>query len=400
MYTYPLGPAPASLRALGSVLLICVLVLAGGSPGAAAGQANVVSGTVRTADGRPLAGATIRVSGATGAARGTTVRTTSDRSGNYRVEVPPGDYDVDAFYDLAFDGQTYRELWLDRTNDGCGRQLSQAGIVRHFVLRLSGPLRCTANFDPNEPTSYAGGALHVTPGSLPPTAKVRFTLTPIGPLADGSKGRTLTFERTGTMLTRGGGRLGETGWLHDIPLGRYRVSADVTPSGGESRALVLRDNTGGAAATAIEISFPARKMYPYGMQSAAISIVDGPAEGQPGRDSGSTRREPPPVRLGESSGVSLPVGRYPCSHRSEYAGDIPNDRVIVILDGGRYQGWGASGTYVRERTGEVRFTSGPLAQRGVTVTFAESEGRAVLTVRGGAAADDRGGTNRCVRSGV
>jgi hypothetical protein len=357
---------------------------------------HVVSGTVRTADGRPLAGATIRVSGATGAARGTTLKTQSDRNGNYRIEVRPGDYDVDAFYDLAFDGQTYRELWLDRANEGCGRQLSERGIVRHFVLRLSGLMRCRTDFDPNKTGSYAGATVLIDPGNLPASAAVRFTFTPLGVLADGTKGKALTFDRTGAMLGRAGGRLGETAWLHDIPLGRYRVSAEAR-LGGTTRALLLQDNSGGTAGAAIEIGFPAVRMYPYGIRSASITIVDRAT--QPLPPAPETNSDPVDADgMPRPSGGGLPVGRYECSHRSEYAGDIPNGRTVVILDGGRYQAWGSSGSYAGS-PGAVQWTSGPFAQRGVSVTFAQDGSRAVLTVKGGAAASDPGGANRCVRYG-
>jgi hypothetical protein len=388
MYSQSAGRA-AVRRFQSAIALTLVLT------GSAQAQ-HIVSGTVRTADGRPLAGATIRVSGATGAGRGTTVKTQSDRNGNYRVNVRPGDYAVDAFYDLTFDGQTYRELWLDRTNEGCDRQLSESGIVRHFVLRLSGPKHCTTNDDPNKPESYAGATVLIGPGNLPSSAAVRFTLTPIGLLADGTTGMVLTFDRTGAMLKTGGGRLGQTAWLHDIPLGRYRVSAEAR-LGGTGRALLLQDNAGGNAAAAIEIGFPAVQMYPYGIRSASISIVDRATQPvAPAPDPDADRREPD--RMPKITGGGLPVGRYECSHRSEYAGEIPNGRTVVILDGGRYQAWGGSGSYAGA-PGAVLWTSGPFAQRGVAVTFAQEGSRAVLTLRGGAAASDPGGTNRCVRYG-
>jgi hypothetical protein len=359
-----------------------------------------VSGTVRTTDGRPIAGATIRISGATGAARGTTMHTQSDANSNYRIEVRPGHYDVDAFYDLTFDGQTYREFPLDRTNEGCERQLSANGIVRHFVLRLSGPLRCTANFNPNEPTSYAGAAVTVAPGSLPSAASVRVTFTPIGALADGTKGRVLTFDRTAAMLARSGGRLGETSWLHDIPLARYRVTAEATMPGGATRALLLRDNAGGREAAAIELGFPARLMVPYGMRSASITLVDRPAQPSPPTPGGDDLQPQPtrPNPRGEDTNDPR-VGRYECSYKSPYAGEIPNGRTIVVFGDGRYQAWGSSGAYSRAADGRLQWSSGPFAQRGVTVSLSEEGGRMVLTVRGGAAAEDPGGTNRCVRSG-
>ena len=376
---------------------LLIAALAGTTTRAAIAQEpNVVSGTVRTATGRPIAGATIRISGATGAGTGTTVRTQSDRNGNYRVAVRPGHYNVDAFADLTFDGQTYRELRLTSTPASCERVLSQNGIVRHFVLRLSGPLRCAFNFDANEPASYAGGMVFITSGNIPAAARVRFTFTPIGTLADGSRGQTLSFERSGAMLAVGGGKLGQTAWLHDIPLGRYNVTAVATLPGGNTQSLLLR--TDGAASQSVDISFPANKMLPYGFRSAALTI-----------DGATSRRPQPAPQAGGNPPVTentptqnaggLPVGRYDCSYQSEYAGEIPNGRTIVILEGGRYQAWGSSGNYSGGGTGAIRWSSGPFAARGVTVSFAEVGDRAVLTVRGGAVSEDPGGTNRCVLSG-
>jgi hypothetical protein len=379
--------ADALARRLPYALFVCLFFCSD----SLSAQSHVVSGTVRTADGRPLSGATIRISGATGAARGTTKTTQSDHSGNYRLAVPPGHYDVDAFYDLTFDGQTYRELWLDRTNQGCERQLSEKGIVRHFVLRLSGLMRCRANYDPANINSYAGATMLVAPGGLPAAAAVRFTFTPVGPLADGSRGRVLTFDRTGVMLATERGRLGETAWLHDIPLGRYRVSAEAALPGGRRQTLALRDNAGGQAASAIEIGFPAYQMAPYGIRSASLTIVGAAGGMTPPPPTPDDPRPPNPV----PTGGGLPTGRYECSYRSPYAGDIPTSRTVVILDGGRYQAWGGSGNYSRS-AGSLQWTSGPFAQRGVSVTFT-NDGGGVLVVKGGAAASDPGGTNRCVR---
>ena len=363
---------------------------------AAAQGPGMVSGTVRAADGRPLAGALIRISGATGAGTGTTITTRSDRNGNYRISVRPGHYNVDAYYDLTFDGQKYRELPLTSTHASCERQLSQNGIVRHFVLRLSGPLRCAFNFDANEPASYAGGIVLVTAPNIPASARVRFTFTPIGALADGSKGRVLVFERSGAMLAVSGGRLGQTAWLHDIPLGRYSVTAVALEPGGRTRPLAL--STDGGASSSVEIGFPANQMLPYGFRSTGFTITGGTAPGpQPKPEVGGT---PPVVGNTPQQGAGrLPPGRYVCSYRAAYAGEIPNGRTIVILDGGRYQAWGGSGSYSGGGAGRLQWSSGPLAARGVTVSFAEVDGRAILTVKGGAAADDPSGTNRCVLGG-
>lgn len=383
--------ARSSRRTLTLSLLIAALTAADGS----AQRSHVVSGTVRMSDGRPVAGATIRVSGATGAARGTTVRTETDAKGAYRVQVPPGDYDVDGFADLTFAGQTYRQLWLDRTNAGCARQLSEKGIVRHFVLRISGLARCRANLDPNQPESYYGGEIIVSRGGVPDAAVVRFTLTPIGPLADGTQGKVLTFERTGAMLARGGGVLGQTAWLHDIPLGRYRVSAEARLPDGSRKQLALR-NEASSPAAAVDISFRAAQMYPYGVQSAELHIVPGGASAQPAPERApapGTAPAPPAQR----QGGGLPAGTYQCNYESQYAGPIPTGRSIEIVDGGRYVAWGTAGEYAGDDRA-VQWRTGPLAAQGVTASFARPDGRPTLTVRGGPAAADPGGINQCVRT--
>ena len=410
----PRASAGRAARAVSRFLIPVALVVAalgcGRTGEASAQQPHVVSGTVKTADGRPLEGAVIRVAGATGAGRGTTVRTRSDRRGNYSVRVPPGHYNVDAFYDLQFDGQVYRELWLDRADrTGCERQLSERGIVRHFVLRLTGPLRCTADFDASEPASYAGALAQVANGGVPAAARVRFTFTPVGALADGSRGRTLVFDRTGAQLTRYRGALGETMWLHDIPLGNYRVSAETTLPNGQRQRLTLRNHAGGAAGPVIDVDFPAKELFPYGAQTATFSIETGvgaPAApaAQPAAPAPAPARPSPPTgRLPEpAAGATaaqaggLPEGRYECSYRSPYAGEIPNGRSIVILPGGRYRVGESAGTYSASTSG-VRWGSGPLAAPGTSVSWSRESDRQVLTIRGGIAAEDPDATNRCVR---
>ncbi len=393
-------PHPASPRAPGAPrprpLLLAALVaaLVAGATAAPAQTPvpNVVAGTVRTAAGRPVAGATIRISGSTGAGRGTTIRTTTDARGQYRVAVPLGHYDVDGFADVRYDGQTYRELWLDRTDAGCGRVTSDRGIVRHFVLRLSGAKRCINGPDPDAPGSYHGAYLTAMTGALPAAAQVVFTLQPLGPLADGSAGRTLAFTRTGAALARGGGPIGETAFLHDIPLGRYRVTAAVREPGGRSRPLLLELAEGGAAGESVDVAFPAGELFPYGIRSVGLRLRTSvtpvvnrpPAPPAPAPDPGAGR-------------AALPVGRYACAYRSPYAGDIPVEGAVTIVDAGRYQAYGAAGTYAADAaSGGVRWLSGPLAAAGVRARVGERGGRPAITVIGGPAARDPDQTHVCV----
>jgi len=364
---------------------------------------NVVEGTVTLADGRPLRGATIRVAGATGAARGTTRKATTDGNGRYRLTVPPGHYNVDGFADITYDGQTYQEFWLDRVSGGCERVMSDRGIVRNFVLRLSGPKRCINGPNPNNPNSYNGAYITAMSSAFPADAVITFTLRPIGLLADGSRGQALTMRRTGAALQRGGGAIDETSFLYDIPLGRYRVSAEARYADGSRRGitLTLLDGTGVSGGD-VEVAFAANK-FGGGIRPVGIGLTPG------GASRGTDPTPPRPVQPVEQRPVpastarpdaGLPLGRYACSYRSEYAGDIPTSASVTIQSGGRYVGYGAAGTYeVDGASGTVRWMTGPLATAGVRATYAQRNNQSVITVVGGPAASDPGQTNTCVLSG-
>ena len=386
---------------LSSTALITLGAIApGASTASAPPTPNVVEGTVTLADGRPLPGATVRVAGATGAARGTTRQATTDRNGHYRVTVPLGHYNVDGFADITYDGQTYTELWLDRTNGGCDRVMSDKGIVRNFVLRLSGPKRCINGPNPNNPNSYHGAYMTAMSSSFPADAVITFTLQPVGPLADGSRGQVLTMRRTGAALQKGGGPIDETSFLYDIPLGRYRVSAEARYADGSRRAvsLTLLDG-GGANGGSVEVAFAAAK-FGGGIRPVGIGLAPGGASrgGEPTPAQPVVPRAEEPVRsTPPRANAELPLGRYACSYRSEYAGDIPTSKSVTILDGGRYEAYGASGTYELDApSGTVRWKSGPLAAPGVRATHARRNGQSVITVVGGGAAADPGQTNSCV----
>jgi hypothetical protein len=370
---------------------------------------NVVEGTVTTVDGRPLPGATIRISGATGAARGTTIRAKTDASGRYRVTVPLGHYNVDGFADIEYSGQTYKEIWLDRGNAPCERVMSDKGIVRNFTLRLSGPKRCTNQRDPNNPDSYNGAYITAMTSAFPDDAVISFKLTPLGPLADGSNGRPLTITRTGAALKKGGGPIEETAFLHDIPLGRYRVAAEVRYADGRTggTTLELRDG-GNTSGNTLDVAFNAN-VFGGGIRPIGIGLTAGgrATASAPSTPEAQPEPEPPtkPVPATPaspqtgSSGAELPVGRYSCSYRSPYAGDIPTEKSITIMAGGRYQGYGRSGTFKFDfGTGTVKWT-GPLGEGDVRATFGKRNGQPAITVVGGGASDDPERTNYCVLTG-
>jgi hypothetical protein len=314
------------------------------------------------------------------------------------VTVPLGHYNVDGFADITYDGQTYQEFWLDRVSGGCDRVMSDKGIVRNFVLRLSGPKRCTNGSSPNNPNSYNGAYITAMSSAFPADAVITFTLRPVGLLADGSRGQILTMRRTGAALQKGGGPIDDTSFLYDIPLGRYRMSAEARYADGSRRGvtLELRDGTG-ASGTDIEVAFAANK-FGGGIRPVGIGLTPGGGAG--GTVPTSTLPVQPAPAPAARSGAELPLGRYACSYRSEYAGDIPTSASVTIQSGGRYEGYGAAGTYeVDAASRTVRWMTGPLATGGVRATYAQRNGQSVITVAGGPAAADPGQTHTCVLSG-
>jgi hypothetical protein len=210
--------------------------------------------------------------------------------------------------------------------------------------------------------------------------------------------------RTGAALLKGGGPIDETSFLYDIPLGRYRMSAEARYADGSRRGITLELQDGiGASGSDIEVAFAASK-FGGGIRPVGISLT-------PGRGTGGTVPTPtPPVQPGAQQpvpappttrpGAELPLGRYACSYRSEYAGDIPTSASVTIQSGGRYVGYGAAGTYELDGASRtVRWMTGPFANAGVRATYAQRNGQSVITVAGGPAAADPGKTNTCVLSG-
>jgi hypothetical protein len=365
---------------------------------------NVIEGTVTNTEGRPLAGARIQIVDGAGVSR---ANATTDLAGRYRVTVPPGEYAVDGVVDLEYGGATFKELWLDRGNAACGRVSSDRGIVRDFVLRLSGRKRCAADADPTSPNAYNGAQISARSADIPADALITFVLTPLGPLADGTNGGTLTFSRTGAALRTTTGPIDQTSMLYDIPLGRYRATADARYADGVRHGISLQLPDGGSASQSIDIAF-APNVSGGGIRPVSIALVTDSAviASTPSTPSVVPTSRPTPSAV-EKTGVDsasriaeLPIGRYACSTNTPFAGDMPSQRAIYILAGGHYQGFGGSGAYLYDPAKQsVRWTSGPLAGGDLRVTYGERYGLPTITVVGGGPVDDPMQRNYCVLMG-
>jgi hypothetical protein len=223
-------------------------------------EANVISGRVTTEVGTPVAGASLRIVGYTGGANlGQEIETVSSAAdGTYRYQVPSGLYEVLGEGPLDFEGQTYLFL-LDPADGSCEQEMSEAGIVKDFVLRLSGLMTCLDGVDPENYLFYHGAAVQLFSrlASAAPHDIVEYRLEPVGSLGDGSAGQVLTMQRTVTAHSSSFGPLDGTSYLYDIPLGRYLLSATLLAPAGPV-PLLVSTATDPTPAQSVEVSFDPR----------------------------------------------------------------------------------------------------------------------------------------------
>ena len=200
-------------------------------------EPGVIKGRVLDEQGDPVANATITAAGYT--ARSNSVKTaTTGADGHYRLPITSGLYTVNGEAAVGFEGKTYR-LYLHPTDGDCGQKESANGIVKDFTLKLTGLETCQTSPDPNNYGSYTGATIDLSPqlSGLPGDAKLTLSLSPVGALADGSPGKTLTVTKTVAALSNFSGALPTTRYAHDIPLGRYRITGYATQASGARQEL-------------------------------------------------------------------------------------------------------------------------------------------------------------------
>ena len=222
---------------------VAIVVLAGFT--FACGSGGTVSGKASDFRGNPLIDAEVAILGTTfagGEDVGFYPRTAAD--GTYSMEVPEGNYSVSASHAVSYDGKRYL-LQLHPGDGKRGRSYpSKAGITQSFTLKVSG-LRPEGELSPDKGFSYYGGQSDFRIGDVysesfqtnhfatefPNGFTARVTLTPDGPLLDGSQGQAVVFEKQVKSMYDAS--------LEgiDIPLGKYTVSAVAVKPTGETRTL-------------------------------------------------------------------------------------------------------------------------------------------------------------------
>ena len=182
----------------------------------------VLQGVVNNAQGQPLAG--VEVWADNTLYDNMNVLSVTDAQGRYSIALPRdqlGTWQAGGRFQRSYHGETY-ELSLEVDNEAAFT--ADTGAVRNFTLRTSGE---------RPDGHYYGGTVWVYGNYSQGDFKnkdVELTLTPDGPLLDGSAGETLT-------------RFVDGNTVADVPIGRYKVTARHVPEGGAPRnMLVMRQD--------------------------------------------------------------------------------------------------------------------------------------------------------------
>jgi hypothetical protein len=220
-------------------------------------KAHTILGNILGADGRPIPsvdGYRVFVWGTTSAAEKTHYGLDVDANGHFEQQIPDGLYQIKATCIVTNAGHRVpvELVWLDDKKPGID-EASAGGIVKDFCLAMGG-LKPGAN--PQEIASYYGGGMNVTGptyevtrGSFSarhPGATVQLTLTPQGPMVDGSRREPFKIDIVVADLDYGT-RLGK------IAVGAYRVTASLQEKNGTKLALQCARSFDGKYDNAVDI---------------------------------------------------------------------------------------------------------------------------------------------------
>ena len=249
----PAASAPAGASAPGA---------AGAAPAASAAsntqrQAGMVTGRVTTAIGQPITagGAVVKiaVTGVSTAGEKVSYQPRTDAQGRYSQQVAAGTYGATATVTTTYNGKQYT-ISLDPADGDPTRTYDTAqGVVKDFVWKTSGLIAGRAP-STSTASNYYGLALTVEEFGYGanriytkyPKDSIRLTLTPRGPLIDGSTGQAVNRQIQVTDIGT------YRALLIDIPLGSYTVTATLVEATGTTRPLLV----GNTADSATSGSYP------------------------------------------------------------------------------------------------------------------------------------------------
>lgn len=190
-----------------------------GSPSNVGGlEPAILKGRVTTSQGAPLAG--VEVFADNTLLYDSNLLAATDANGYYRIDLSSFNttWHAGASLDTTFEGENY-EISLAPDDDS--DFATATGAIRNFTWKLSG--------EQPEGDSYYGSLVYVygdfsTSDFL--VDDVELTLTPEGPLIDGSTGQAIVQKPVG-------------GEINDVPIGRYTVTGRYLEPGGAARPLLI-----------------------------------------------------------------------------------------------------------------------------------------------------------------
>ncbi|GGR19397.1 carboxypeptidase-like regulatory domain-containing protein [Deinococcus ruber] len=208
----------------------------GGGGGTSSGplqpEPGKVKGTAVDTQGQPLQGTLVWMlpSVADGV-----VQTHTNAQGQYVTPTLPDEpFDAYAWQQVPYRGQTFCVRLAAASADQYAPFSPKNGVIRTFKWQLTGRMP-----DQNHDNAYFGAEVRLMNGSWNDTqplsrdASVEVTLTPDGPLIDGSTGQTMV--RTVSFYD---------GFLYDLPVGHYTVTAAEVQPDGTHTPLVLNGGSG------------------------------------------------------------------------------------------------------------------------------------------------------------
>lgn len=204
-----------------------------------------VKGRVTDTQGRPVKGASLIIDN-TLIPNSNLVGVSGD-DGFYSIQLRNFTWQAYAEKNVSYNGQTYKIHFHPDNNDG----FSQEGAIRNFQWKLQGE-------KPGQ-LGYYGGTIMIDKHVLSEvydSENIEFTLTPAGPLIDGSAGQVIK-TRMGQPTTATYGK------LVDIPIGRYTMTASYNGTEGNV-AIKLRNKArvpDGAFSSSISLDIDANTNY-------------------------------------------------------------------------------------------------------------------------------------------
>lgn len=181
-------------------------------------NAYTMRGTVANAVGQPVAGAEVWADNTL--SYNMNALGTTDAQGRYSISLPRdtlGTWRAGGKLHKQYNGQWY-DVTLEVNDESAFA--ADTGAVRNFTLKIHGE---------RPGGGYYGGVIwpdgDYSNGSFE-MGQVELTLTPDGPLLDGSTGEVLKRTLDGNSVV-------------DVPLGKFTVSARYVPTGGTPRAMLV-----------------------------------------------------------------------------------------------------------------------------------------------------------------